>query len=86
MCIQTLGPLENIPRNVYASRKVGICAILKLSCSKLEFLKLAPIPESPESPTLFQNYSVREVRMLLNVGILHYSHHSAIHLTTAAVI
>ena len=35
--------------DTYVPRMVGICAILGLSCLKLEFLKWEPIPELPES-------------------------------------
>ena len=57
-----------------------------MSRSKLEFLKWRPILESHESPARFQNCAVHEVGMLLIVGILNFSHRSAIHSTTFAVI
>lgn len=51
------------------SGKVQIWAILELSCSKWEFLKLAPIQQSLVQ---FQNCTVQAVGILLTDGILHY--------------
>ena len=54
--------------------------------SKLEFLEWALILESPELPAQFQKYTAYQVRMLLTVKSLHYSHHSAILSTEVVVI
>ena len=57
----------------YVPRDMGICGILALTCSKREFLNWAPIPETTESAALILELTVREVRMVLMVGILRES-------------